>query len=116
MGMLVLLLVLLLDLIRSGDSSAQSHSCACVCLLASSESNREAVIGGSEASAGLRSYEPREQVPPGLCCISHTQIGPGGCWVRRGVSRFCCCRAQTQRSSSTAAPPSATSPLLRNST
>ncbi|KAL3049570.1 hypothetical protein OYC64_008926 [Pagothenia borchgrevinki] len=50
------MLVPILDLIRSGDSSAQSHSCACVCLLASSESNREAVM-----LEGVKSYDPREQ-------------------------------------------------------
>ncbi|XP_034072067.1 vacuolar protein 8-like [Gymnodraco acuticeps] len=57
------MLVPLLDLIRSGDSSAQSHSCACVCLLASSESNREAVMleGVKPLLALAKSYDPREQ-------------------------------------------------------
>ncbi|KAI9537664.1 hypothetical protein NQZ68_022325 [Dissostichus eleginoides] len=57
------MLVPILDLIRSGDSSAQSHSCACVCLLASSESNREAVMleGVKPLLALAKSYDPREQ-------------------------------------------------------
>ncbi|XP_071058817.1 uncharacterized protein [Pseudochaenichthys georgianus] len=57
------MLVPLLDLIRSGDSSAQSHSCACVCLLASSESSREAVMleGVKPLLALAKSYDPREQ-------------------------------------------------------
>ncbi|XP_033977942.1 vacuolar protein 8-like, partial [Trematomus bernacchii] len=55
------MLVPILDLIRSGDSSAQSHSCAC--LLASSESNRETVMleGVKPLLALARSYDPREQ-------------------------------------------------------
>ncbi|XP_034096157.1 vacuolar protein 8-like [Gymnodraco acuticeps] len=57
------MLVPLLDLIRSGDSSAQSHSCACVVLLASSESNREAVMleGVKPLLALAKSYDSREQ-------------------------------------------------------
>ncbi|KAK5917358.1 hypothetical protein CgunFtcFv8_012255 [Champsocephalus gunnari] len=55
------MLVPLLDLIRSGDSSAQSHSCACVCLLASL--SREAVMleGVKPLLALAKSYDPREQ-------------------------------------------------------
>ncbi|XP_034076512.1 vacuolar protein 8-like [Gymnodraco acuticeps] len=57
------MLVPLLDLIRSGDSSAQSHSCACVCLLAPQRSNREAVMleGVKPLLALAKSYDPREQ-------------------------------------------------------
>ncbi|XP_070776613.1 uncharacterized protein [Enoplosus armatus] len=37
------MLVPMLELLQSGDATAQCHSCACVTMLASSESNREAI-------------------------------------------------------------------------
>ncbi|KAL3049784.1 hypothetical protein OYC64_009107 [Pagothenia borchgrevinki] len=73
------MLVPLLDLIRSGDSSAQSQSC--VCLLASSESKREAVVleGVKPLLALATSYDPGgEQVASwALLHLTHSD------WSRR---------------------------------
>ncbi|KAK5857905.1 hypothetical protein PBY51_011115 [Eleginops maclovinus] len=57
------MLVPILELIQSGDSNAQSHSCACVCMLASSEPNREAVMaeGVKPLLALAKSYDPQVQ-------------------------------------------------------
>ncbi|XP_073340594.1 uncharacterized protein [Pagrus major] len=56
-------LVPILELFQSGDASAQCHSCACVILLASSESNREAVMvdGIIPLLALAKSYDPQVQ-------------------------------------------------------
>ncbi|XP_034419539.1 vacuolar protein 8-like [Cyclopterus lumpus] len=57
------MLVPLLELFRSGDATARCHSCACVTLLASSESKSEAVTvdGVMPLLALAKSYEPRVQ-------------------------------------------------------
>uniref|UniRef100_A0A3Q2NP66 Vacuolar protein 8 n=1 Tax=Fundulus heteroclitus TaxID=8078 RepID=A0A3Q2NP66_FUNHE len=57
------MLVPLLELFQSGDPSAQCHSCACVAMLASSESNRDAILvdGIIPLLALAKSYDPAEQ-------------------------------------------------------
>ncbi|XP_037603222.1 ankyrin and armadillo repeat-containing protein [Sebastes umbrosus] len=57
------MLVPILELFQSGDAAAQCHSCACVALLASSESNLEAIMvdGVMPLLALAKSYEPPVQ-------------------------------------------------------
>ncbi|XP_035466374.1 vacuolar protein 8-like isoform X2 [Scophthalmus maximus] len=57
------MLVPILELFQSGDGTAQCHSCACVAMLASSESNRDAIIvdGIIPLLALAKSYDPRVQ-------------------------------------------------------
>uniref|UniRef100_UPI0037E70E0D uncharacterized protein n=1 Tax=Semicossyphus pulcher TaxID=241346 RepID=UPI0037E70E0D len=57
------MLVPLLELFQSGDTTAQCHSCACVAMLASSESNREAIMmdGIIPLLALAKSYNPKVQ-------------------------------------------------------
>ncbi|XP_072221776.1 uncharacterized protein [Leuresthes tenuis] len=53
----------ILELFQSGDPAAQCHSCACVALLASSESNRDAFLadGIIPLLALAKSYDPKVQ-------------------------------------------------------
>ncbi|TKS86964.1 Juxtamembrane domain-associated catenin p120 catenin -like protein [Collichthys lucidus] len=57
------MLVPMLEMFQSGDATAQCHSCACVTMLASSESNREAVMvdGVIPLLALAKSYDPKVQ-------------------------------------------------------
>uniref|UniRef100_A0A3B4U0M3 Vacuolar protein 8 n=2 Tax=Seriola dumerili TaxID=41447 RepID=A0A3B4U0M3_SERDU len=57
------MLVPILELFQSGDATAQCHSCACVALLASSESNRDALMvdGIIPLLALAKSYDPQVQ-------------------------------------------------------
>ncbi|XP_051251872.1 uncharacterized protein LOC127361353 [Dicentrarchus labrax] len=57
------MLVPILESFQSGDATAQCHSCACVTMLASSESNREAVMvdGIIPLLALAKSYDPLVQ-------------------------------------------------------
>ncbi|KAK9534081.1 hypothetical protein VZT92_009154 [Zoarces viviparus] len=57
------MLVPILELFQSGDAAAQCHSCACVTLLASSESKSEAIMvdGIMPLLALAKSYEPQVQ-------------------------------------------------------
>ncbi|XP_018559221.1 ankyrin and armadillo repeat-containing protein [Lates calcarifer] len=57
------MLVPILELFQSGDATAQCHSCACVALLASSESNRDAIMvdGIIPLLALAKSYDPQVQ-------------------------------------------------------
>ncbi|XP_051808971.1 uncharacterized protein LOC127535330 [Acanthochromis polyacanthus] len=57
------MLVPILELFQSGDPTAQCHSCACVAMLASSESNREALMvdGIIPLLALAKSYDPKVQ-------------------------------------------------------
>ncbi|KAM6916846.1 uncharacterized protein PEZ65_012772 [Lycodopsis pacificus] len=57
------MLVPILELFQSGDAAAQCHSCACVTLLASSESKSEAIVvdGIMPLLALAKSYEPQVQ-------------------------------------------------------
>ncbi|KAM6912222.1 uncharacterized protein FYW49_010730 [Xenentodon cancila] len=54
------MLVPIMEMFQFGDAAAQSHSCACVTLLASSESNREALLvdGIVPLLALAKSYDP----------------------------------------------------------
>ncbi|KAM4542073.1 uncharacterized protein PAE49_018842 isoform 2-T2 [Odontesthes bonariensis] len=53
----------ILELFQSGDPAAQCHSCACVAMLASSESNRDAFLadGIIPLLALAKSYDPKVQ-------------------------------------------------------
>nr|XP_046268781.1 vacuolar protein 8-like [Scatophagus argus] len=57
------MLVPLLEFFQSGDATAQCHSCACITMLASSESNREALVveGVVPLLALAKSYDPQVQ-------------------------------------------------------
>ncbi|XP_008285681.1 vacuolar protein 8-like [Stegastes partitus] len=57
------MLVPILELFQSGDPTAQCHSCACVAMLASSESNRDALMvdGIIPLLALAKSYDPKVQ-------------------------------------------------------
>ncbi|KAG7229090.1 hypothetical protein INR49_013031 [Caranx melampygus] len=57
------MLVPILELFQSGDASAQCHSCACVAMLASSESNRDALMadGVMPLLALAKSYDSQVQ-------------------------------------------------------
>ncbi|XP_034713795.1 ankyrin and armadillo repeat-containing protein [Etheostoma cragini] len=57
------MLVPILEMFQSGDATAQSHLCACVTMLSSSESNREAVkVDGIMPLLALaKSYNPQVQ-------------------------------------------------------
>ncbi|XP_047467929.1 vacuolar protein 8-like [Mugil cephalus] len=57
------MLVPILELFQSGDPAAQCHSCACVALLASSESNGDALLvdGIIPLLALAKSYDPKVQ-------------------------------------------------------
>ncbi|XP_045918132.1 vacuolar protein 8-like isoform X2 [Micropterus dolomieu] len=57
------MLVPILELFQSGDATGQCHSCACVTMLASSESNREAITtdGIIPLLALAKSYDPQVQ-------------------------------------------------------
>ncbi|XP_033499573.2 uncharacterized protein LOC117267656 [Epinephelus lanceolatus] len=57
------MLVPILELFQSGDAAAQCHSCACIAMLASSESNREAIMvdGIIPLLALAKSYDPQVQ-------------------------------------------------------
>uniref|UniRef100_A0A8C2ZZA7 Vacuolar protein 8 n=1 Tax=Cyclopterus lumpus TaxID=8103 RepID=A0A8C2ZZA7_CYCLU len=70
------MLVPLLELFRSGDATARCHSCACVTLLASSESKSEAVTvdGVMPLLALAKSYEPRVQQNATWALLHLTQI------------------------------------------
>ncbi|XP_017157930.1 vacuolar protein 8-like isoform X2 [Poecilia reticulata] len=58
------MLVPLLELFQSGDPMAQCHSCACVAMLASSESNRDSILvdGVMPLLALAKSYDPAIQL------------------------------------------------------
>ncbi|XP_032403653.1 vacuolar protein 8-like [Xiphophorus hellerii] len=58
------MLVPLLELFQSGDPMAQCHSCACVAMLASSESNRDSILvdGVMPLLALAKSYDPAVQL------------------------------------------------------
>ncbi|XP_043998476.1 vacuolar protein 8-like isoform X2 [Gambusia affinis] len=58
------MLVPLLELLQSGDPMAQCHSCACVAMLASSESNRDSILvdGVMPLLALAKSYDPAVQL------------------------------------------------------
>ncbi|KAM8737893.1 uncharacterized protein AB9X84_022793 isoform 3-T3 [Acanthopagrus schlegelii] len=70
-------LVPVLELFQSGDAAAQCHSCACVVLLASSESNREAVLvdGIIPLLALAKSYDPQVQQNATWALLHLTQSG-----------------------------------------
>ncbi|XP_039992910.1 ankyrin and armadillo repeat-containing protein [Xiphias gladius] len=57
------MLVPILELFQTGDATAQCHSCACVVMLASSESNRDAIMvdGIIPLLALAKSYDPQVQ-------------------------------------------------------
>ncbi|XP_026195218.1 vacuolar protein 8-like [Anabas testudineus] len=57
------MLVPILELFQSGDATAQCHSCACVAMLASAESNRDAMLvdGIIPLLALAKSYDPQVQ-------------------------------------------------------
>nr|XP_020463709.1 vacuolar protein 8-like [Monopterus albus] len=57
------MLVPILELFQSGDATAQCHSCACVVMLASSESNTDAMMldGIMPLLALAKSYDPQVQ-------------------------------------------------------
>ncbi|XP_041667970.1 vacuolar protein 8-like [Cheilinus undulatus] len=57
------MLVPIMEMFQSGDAIAQCHSCACVVMLASSESNRETIIvdGVFPLLALAKSYDPKVQ-------------------------------------------------------
>ncbi|XP_044230260.1 vacuolar protein 8-like [Thunnus albacares] len=57
------ILVPILELFQSGDPTAQCHSCACVAMLASSESNRDAIMvdGIIPLLVLAKSYDPLVQ-------------------------------------------------------
>ncbi|CAJ1074491.1 vacuolar protein 8-like [Xyrichtys novacula] len=57
------MLVPLMEMFQSGDATAQCHSCACVAMLASSESGSEAIImdGILPLLALAKSYDPKVQ-------------------------------------------------------
>ncbi|XP_014824448.1 PREDICTED: vacuolar protein 8-like [Poecilia mexicana] len=58
------MLVPLLELFQSGDPMAQCHSCACIAMLASSESNRDSILvdGVMPLLALAKSYDPAVQL------------------------------------------------------
>ncbi|XP_060918965.1 uncharacterized protein LOC132993255 [Labrus mixtus] len=57
------MLVPIMEMFQSGDSTAQCHSCACVSMLASSETNRETIMvdGIIPLLALAKSYDPQVQ-------------------------------------------------------
>ncbi|XP_042078330.1 vacuolar protein 8 isoform X2 [Haplochromis burtoni] len=57
------MLVPIIELFRSGDPTAQCHSCACVAMLASSESNRDSLMvdGIIPLLALAKSFDPKVQ-------------------------------------------------------
>ncbi|XP_034530538.1 vacuolar protein 8-like [Notolabrus celidotus] len=57
------MLVPIMEMFQSGDATAQCHSCACMAMLASSESSREAVMvdGIIPLLALAKSYDPKVQ-------------------------------------------------------
>ncbi|KAM3594598.1 uncharacterized protein V6R79_010598 [Siganus canaliculatus] len=69
------MLVPILELFQTGDATAQSHSCACVTLLASSESNREAILvdGVLPLLALAKSYDPQIQQNASWALLHLTQ-------------------------------------------
>ncbi|PWA29635.1 hypothetical protein CCH79_00007969 [Gambusia affinis] len=66
------MLVPLLELLQSGDPMAQCHSCACVAMLASSESNRDSILvdGVMPLLALAKSYDPALQ-----CMVTELKTG-----------------------------------------
>ncbi|XP_059209892.1 uncharacterized protein LOC131988697 [Centropristis striata] len=69
------MLVPMLELFQSGDATAQCHSCACVTMLVSSESNREAVIvdGVIPLLALAKSYDRQVQLNATWALLHLTQ-------------------------------------------
>uniref|UniRef100_A0A3Q2CJ63 Vacuolar protein 8 n=1 Tax=Cyprinodon variegatus TaxID=28743 RepID=A0A3Q2CJ63_CYPVA len=70
------MLVPLLELFQSGDPTALCHSCACVTLLASSDSNRDAILvdGIIPLLALAKSYDPAVQENAAWALLQLTQI------------------------------------------
>ncbi|XP_038155468.1 vacuolar protein 8-like [Cyprinodon tularosa] len=69
------MLVPLLELFQSGDPTALCHSCACVTLLASSDSNRDAILvdGIIPLLALAKSYDPAVQENAAWALLQLTQ-------------------------------------------
>ncbi|KAG7509862.1 vacuolar protein 8-like [Solea senegalensis] len=69
------MLVPILELFQSGDAAAQCHSCACVAMLASSESNRDVIMvdGIIPLLALAKSYEPQLQLNATWALLHLTQ-------------------------------------------
>ncbi|XP_029901003.1 vacuolar protein 8-like [Myripristis murdjan] len=65
----------LLEMFQSGDPTAQCHSCACVAVLASSESNREAIVadGIIPLLVLAKSYDPKVQQNAAWALLNLTQ-------------------------------------------
>uniref|UniRef100_A0A3B5PUN2 Vacuolar protein 8 n=1 Tax=Xiphophorus maculatus TaxID=8083 RepID=A0A3B5PUN2_XIPMA len=71
------MLVPLLELFQSGDPMAQCHSCACVAMLASSESNRDSILvdGVMPLLALAKSYDPAVQLNAAWALLHLTHSG-----------------------------------------
>uniref|UniRef100_A0A3P9PLN5 Vacuolar protein 8 n=1 Tax=Poecilia reticulata TaxID=8081 RepID=A0A3P9PLN5_POERE len=71
------MLVPLLELFQSGDPMAQCHSCACVAMLASSESNRDSILvdGVMPLLALAKSYDPAIQLNAAWALLHLTHSG-----------------------------------------
>ncbi|KAK2892063.1 uncharacterized protein [Channa argus] len=69
------MLVPILELFQSGDAAAQCHSCACVVMLASSESNIDAMLvdGILPLLALAKSYDPQVQQNAAWALLHLTQ-------------------------------------------
>ncbi|CAK6966002.1 uncharacterized protein LOC128375855 [Scomber scombrus] len=69
------ILIPILELFQSGDPTAQCHSCACVAMLASSESNRDALMvdGIIPLLVLARSYDPPVQQSAAWALLHLTQ-------------------------------------------
>uniref|UniRef100_UPI003AAEE6D7 uncharacterized protein isoform X1 n=1 Tax=Centroberyx gerrardi TaxID=166262 RepID=UPI003AAEE6D7 len=69
------MLVPILEMFQSGDATAQCHSCACVAMLASSESNREAIVadGIIPLLVLAKSYDPQVQQNATWALLNLTQ-------------------------------------------
>ncbi|XP_029349023.1 vacuolar protein 8-like [Echeneis naucrates] len=69
------MLVPILELFQSGDATAQCHSCACVTILASSESNRDILMvdGIKPLLALAKSYDPQVQQSATWALLQLTQ-------------------------------------------
>ncbi|XP_070698356.1 uncharacterized protein [Pempheris klunzingeri] len=69
------MLMPILELFQSGDAIAQCHSCACITMLASSESNREAIMvdGIIPLVALAKSYDPQVQQNASWALLHLTQ-------------------------------------------
>ncbi|XP_028995216.1 uncharacterized protein LOC114848660 isoform X2 [Betta splendens] len=69
------MLVPLLELFQSGDATAQCHSCACIAMLASAESNTDALLvdGIIPLLALAKSYDPKVQQDAAWALLYLTQ-------------------------------------------